>query len=144
MPRNRRKRLLDLRRIHELRHRMQRNAIQHADGLGHLVGAFPERGRSIVQQPVQGSEGRAVYHPMTPFGVRVGYFEGGQQLIQNRSLIFPKIPLAIIAPPPYSLISISTPAGRSRRIKASTVFAVGSRMSFTRASFIPKLQDHFA
>src|SRR5690554_3649182 len=29
----------------------------------------------------------------------------------------------------YSLISISTPAGRSRRIKASTVLELGSKMS---------------
>src|SRR5699024_10033344 len=33
---------------------------------------------------------------------------------------------------PYSLISMSTPAGRSRRISESTVFGVGSRMSMSR------------
>ena len=33
---------------------------------------------------------------------------------------------------PYSLISMSTPAGRSRRIRESTVLGVGSRMSIRR------------
>ena len=34
--------------------------------------------------------------------------------------------------PLYSLISMSTPAGRSSRISESTVLAVGSRMSMSR------------
>ena len=34
--------------------------------------------------------------------------------------------------PPYSLISMSTPAGRSRRMSESTVLGVGSRMSMRR------------
>ncbi len=32
----------------------------------------------------------------------------------------------------YSLISMSTPAGKSKRISASTVFGVGSRISIKR------------
>src|ERR671933_1572600 len=36
------------------------------------------------------------------------------------------------SPIPYSLISMSTPAGRSRRMSESTVFGVGLRMSISR------------
>ena len=43
----------------------------------------------------------------------------------------PKIALDIIAPP-YSFISIDTPAGKSKRVIASTVFEFGSRISIKR------------
>ena len=40
-------------------------------------------------------------------------------------IFLPKIALIMLIDTPYSLISMSTPAGRSRRIRESTVLGVG-------------------